>query len=439
MLHSILSFKPENLASYHTLVSFANEVATALSFFAGGGDGFPCTANMLRRHSSSSAIFERDIEPGIGQLHSHPAHPSNPHRTPRSKATEPIETSVPSVLDSAAALLTSTDAVEESLVAVEAPVSIASAMGSPIGLGSRSPSPSRSAAGTRTSMLLNLPSPTQTSIISPAPLSPASNTSSGGGEGTNVPVPQQTGSKSASPKALSLTTSLSASTPLGDPAVPGGFAPNGPADVQPGIETPSSAGASTNYESAVSSPTTTTREHPPHPLPATSSPMTPTAASFDPAQAPIPRPRQQPSHPPSPSNAAKRLSFLSYADMINSTPTSTLPLSSLTSPVTSLPPPHIPTVELSVGSASPSVGSGSRSVSAAASARTSLLLDGYSPAHGHFHHVHNGQATDVKEPTGGVGDDDRGGEWARLQLGQGLEAQLEKLLSEEKPPQPQAQ
>lgn len=392
-------------------------------------------ANMLYRQSGSSAIFERDVQStSIGQSHSHPP---NPHRTPRSKATEPIETSVPSVLDSAAALLTSTESVEESLVSIEAPVSIASAMGSPIGFGSRSPSPSRSAAGARTSMLLNLPSPTQTASMSPAPLSPASNASSGG-EGAKIHSPQQANSKSASPKALALTTSLSAGSPLGDPTIPGGFAPNEAINPQPGTETPSSAGASTNYESAISSPTTTTREHPPHSLPAASSPMTPTATSFDPAQAPIPRPRQQPSHPPSPSNAAKRLSFLSYADMINSTPTSTLPLSSLVSPTTSIPPPHIPSVELSVGSASPSIVSGSRSVSAAASARTSLLLDSYSPAHGHFHHhVHSGQATDVKEPTGGVGDD-LGGEWAREGLGKGLEERLETLLNTDKSTELQA-
>ncbi|KAJ2912927.1 hypothetical protein MD484_g7481, partial [Candolleomyces efflorescens] len=98
-------------------------------------------------HSSSSAIFERDIEPilispmatspphssslfssapplplaspssGVGGHHhvtsvssthstSHSPHkPLDPHRIPRAKATEQLEQSVPSVLDSAAAIL----------------------------------------------------------------------------------------------------------------------------------------------------------------------------------------------------------------------------------------------------------------------------------------------------------------------------------------------
>ena len=54
-------------------------------------------------HSSSSAIFERDIEPipTLSLAAPSPTHVVNPHRIPRGKATEAIETSVPSVLDSA--------------------------------------------------------------------------------------------------------------------------------------------------------------------------------------------------------------------------------------------------------------------------------------------------------------------------------------------------
>ncbi|CAG8781316.1 14387_t:CDS:1, partial [Acaulospora colombiana] len=77
-------------------------------------------------HSSSSAIFERDIEPlGLPSL-SVPLQPAvtvpgisqharvattatstnNAHRIPRSKTTEAIEMTVPSVLDSAVSALT---------------------------------------------------------------------------------------------------------------------------------------------------------------------------------------------------------------------------------------------------------------------------------------------------------------------------------------------
>ena len=65
--------------------------------------------DMLYRHSSSSAIFERDVEPSPSHpLSPHP-HITNPHRTPRSKITEALDQSVPTVLDSAAALQNTTD------------------------------------------------------------------------------------------------------------------------------------------------------------------------------------------------------------------------------------------------------------------------------------------------------------------------------------------
>ena len=57
-------------------------------------------------HSSYSAILEWDIEPLISP--SPPVtdnHPPNPHRIPRSKGTEQLENSVPSVLDIAASIL----------------------------------------------------------------------------------------------------------------------------------------------------------------------------------------------------------------------------------------------------------------------------------------------------------------------------------------------
>ncbi|KAI0034896.1 hypothetical protein K488DRAFT_83503 [Vararia minispora EC-137] len=107
-------------------------------------------------HSSSSAIFERDIEP-IAPSPPNPSHPPNPHRIPRGKATEQLEYSVPSVLDSAAAVLVSPD----DSIAVVAPAHTSpeftatsrSGLASPSSrLSSRSPSPTAARS-------LSMPSP----------------------------------------------------------------------------------------------------------------------------------------------------------------------------------------------------------------------------------------------------------------------------------------
>ncbi|KAJ7933950.1 hypothetical protein B0H13DRAFT_1952717, partial [Mycena leptocephala] len=77
-------------------------------------------------HSSSSAIFERDIEP----IHVSPSAPGtkkDPHRTARSKNTESIDQSVPSVLDSAASILASMTAEDGDSIAVIAPAPLSSA------------------------------------------------------------------------------------------------------------------------------------------------------------------------------------------------------------------------------------------------------------------------------------------------------------------------
>lgn len=377
----------------------------------------------LFRHSSSSAIFERDVEPSPSHpLSPHP-HPANPHRTPRSKITEAVDQGVPTVLDSAATLLATTDGeLDESLIAIEAPAPVAgtsragSSIGSPIGIGSRSPSPTTSAgpgARNRTSMLLNLPSPIQSTIV-PLSVSPR----------RSPPLP---GSPTRQPPPL--VTNFAASGPVETNAEQSDL--NGAAEPHPPRSaTPTSFGGSTHYESASSSPTTTTMERPPHPLP------TPTTATFATQRTspprnggiPLPAPgltHQLSSHPPSPSSAAhKRLSFLSYNDILASTPISTLPLSSLTSPGTMEPPPHIPPVSLSVNGGSFAPGFGSRSVSAAASAagsaRNSMFISGDSVLNGFR------GAADIKEPDG---DDDIGGEWEREGFGSGLEERLEALMA----------
>ncbi|KAJ7090932.1 hypothetical protein B0H15DRAFT_837362 [Mycena belliarum] len=245
-------------------------------------------------HSSSSAIFERDIEP-FHISNATPGAKKDPHRTARSKNTETLEQSVPSVLDSAASILASMSSDEGDSIAVIGPAPLSSAglmdqgtirsrssgFASPIGsFRSRSPSPSMRA--NRNSLLLNIPTP-------------------------------------------------------------------GPSAHAPSLPSPSPASAS-----------------PP-----------PTARQFDGA---VPA-------------ANKRLSFVSYADLLASTPTSTQPLSALTSPASS--PAHIPGVALAA--------------EGEASGAASLRNFGF-----------------------GIGDEDRtmddvGGEWEREGLGRGLEERLEAL------------
>ncbi len=106
-------------------------------------------------HSSSSAIFERDIEPISPPL---PPAYLNPHRIPRGKTTE---SSVPSVLDSAAVILVDSRAGEVD-------VEVLTPAASP--LVSRSPSPRASLLLTTSS--LGPPSPTSIARdLSPVPLS----------------------------------------------------------------------------------------------------------------------------------------------------------------------------------------------------------------------------------------------------------------------------
>ncbi|KAG5339840.1 hypothetical protein C0989_003349 [Termitomyces sp. Mn162] len=227
-------------------------------------------------HSSSSAIFERDIEPLLPPSPlNHPASPANAHRIPRSKATETIEHSVPSVLDSAAAILASMENANDVAIVAPAPFRSGSGFASPIR--SRSPSP---AVGGRNSLLLSIPHDA---------------------DWTEAPA----------------------------------FA-----------------------------------QH---------SPITP--------------------------GASNRLSFIAYADLLTSAPTSTVPLSSLTTAASaSEPPPHIPTV------ACPTT------ASAAASLRA-FSIDP-SPA---------GSPKRSRDPAAALLSPDAVGEWEREGLGRGLEERLDVL------------
>ncbi|KAG2119364.1 hypothetical protein DEU56DRAFT_747366 [Suillus clintonianus] len=308
-------------------------------------------------HSSSSAIFERDIEP----MHppSPPAHP-NPHRIARAKGSEQLEHSVPSVLDSAASILAASSPMEEDHISVVSPARdrdrlTTSGFASPIGsLRSRSPSPTG-----RTSLLLSIPS--QQGSISPLNIS-----ASGVGAG--------------SPQRLSIQTS-----PLAFPSKQGTSSKAS----APSINTPASVYYST-LSSAESSPTTTTLEHPPVALP-------PTAIStLSPSSTYGSSPHLRPitiSHPPSPTHGSnKRLSFMSYADLLASTPASMVPLSSFTSCATPDPPPHIPGVE------------------------------------GYALNQHDAGSLSGRERDSIAMLDDVGGEWQREGLGRGLEERLEALM-----------
>ncbi|KIK91450.1 hypothetical protein PAXRUDRAFT_149469 [Paxillus rubicundulus Ve08.2h10] len=321
-------------------------------------------------HSSSSAIFERDIEP-IGPPSPPSSHHSNPHRIPRSKATEQLEQSVPSVLDSAASILAFASPMDEDHIAVLTPArerdrQFKSGFASPIGsLRSRSPSPisTKSPMGHRTSLLLSVPG----SSSPPAPMSdPLLSTS---------PIKD----KDAQARLIIQTSPAVIYPAAGTAAVAKKLGRSSPS-----INTPTSAYYST-LSSAGSSPNTTVVELPPHPLPISPS----STYTGSPYSHPL-----NLSHPPSPTHgASKRLSFMSYSDLLASTPASMVPLSSFTTCASSEPPPHIPGVT------------------------------GFGNVHLSGGSIHGRERDSIAVL------DDVGGEWEREGMGRGLEERLEALMT----------
>lgn len=303
-------------------------------------------------HSSSSAIFERDIEP----ITPSPPHLSHPHRTPRGKGTEHLDHAVPTVLDSAAAVLSSP--TDDQLIAVVAPATteFPSFSGLSSRLSSRSPSPTY---GKTNVPLMNLPSPSP-SLTLPLPAHPTALT------------PQK----------------LAVQTP------PGGLSVDATAVPSP-TPTTNYFGLVTRDPGTDCQPTPTTVAH------------TDLTASTSQRSSPSVRPVSPLalSHPPSPLATTQRLSFISYTDLLTSAPSSTLPLSSLTTSATvSDPPPHL----LSVLGVPKHVGGGS----AGASPRNSFYGD-----------------RDVREGRECLFIEEAGGEWEREGLGQGLEERLETLMA----------
>jgi hypothetical protein len=304
-------------------------------------------------HSSSSAIFERDIEP----ITPSPPHLSHPHRTPRGKATEQLDHAVPTVLDSAATVLSSP--IDDQVIAVVAPATaeLATLSGVSSRLSSRSPSPTY---GKTNVPFMNLPSP-----------SPS----------LTLPLPAYPGIYATSPKSTVQTP-------------PAGLTNDTTGVPSPTPTTSYFAGSVTQESSTDAQPTPTTAA-PLDPICSASLHSSPSVGPVSPLAL---------SHPPSPHTATNRLSFISYTDLLTSAPSSTLPLSSLTTSATVLdPPPHLLSV-LGV----PQHSSGG---STGASPRTSFYGD-----------------RDVREGREGLFIDDGGGEWEREGLGQGLEERLESLM-----------
>ncbi|KAF9233636.1 hypothetical protein BU15DRAFT_53635 [Melanogaster broomeanus] len=354
----------------HRLSSHASQLLQTGSAKLGSRSPSSIPSSPTSAHSSSSAIFERDIEP-VGPPSPPASHPPNPHRIPRAKATEQLEQSVPSVLDSAAAILASSSPMEEDHIAVVTPArdrdrQFRSGFASPIGsLRSRSPSltSGRSPVGHRTSLLLSVPG----SSSPPAP----------------IPAPLLSSSPGKEPQGRLIiqTSPALIPTPLGTATTARKAGRSSPS-----INTPTSVYYST-LSSAESSPLTTTIEPPPVPLPPL--PISPSSTY---AGSPYTRPINL-SHPPSPTHgASKRLSFMSYSDLLASTPASMVPLSSFTTCASSEPPPHIPGV-------------------------TGFPHDPSSGASIH------GKDRDSIAMLDGVG-----GEWEREGLGRGLEERLEALM-----------
>ncbi|KAF9269789.1 hypothetical protein L218DRAFT_940029 [Marasmius fiardii PR-910] len=378
-------------------------------------------------HSSSSAIFERDIEPIVAPspsqlLHTASAtsHLQNPHRIPRVKLEEQ---SVPSVLDSAAEILAGLqDEGDQMQVAVEAPaVSMFTDGGkSPMSYRSRSPSPGLASGPGAGSLLLSIPVSTSPTVPHQTTSPPRPTIS------TNVSKQQQQQQHDA-PPSTQTPASISAATPTSayfstTSSVASGSAENSPKTTtrEKGPELPDSPDRDALISPAIPNappPSAIEAGHGSSFSPslftfnATTSPPRSVAASSSPSQSMPSSPRQpnqtlSSSSPTSHSQkVAKRLSFMSYNDLLTSTPLSTVPLSSLTNSVE--PPPHIPPVAGYPVSDYPHTHAGSNAPSIKGSP---------------------GVITSVKERE--MLDDLGlvGGEWEREGLGRGLEERLEAIV-----------
>ncbi|GLB40824.1 hypothetical protein LshimejAT787_0900390 [Lyophyllum shimeji] len=389
-------------------------------------------------HSSSSAIFERDIEPlspPSPQTHHHSHHhhhTTNAHRIPRSKTTEQIEHSVPSVLDSAAAILASIQNTNASDVAIVAPAPYpasfaGSGFASPIGsFRSRSPSPtignSLAAHGRANSLLLSIPQQQQQQQQPAQP--PVSS------QPATRPTPSIQTKDVSQPGPPAIVTPTSAYYSVADESEMGSTihsadeaedpATNAPAPHQ--IQTPQTPPPTNPFSLPAlrpsSSPSSASHVHSPA-SPSSTSPSNPTA-NPNPASTAATNPNPN----ANPTAASKRLSFVSYADLLASSPTSTLPLSSLTfAAAAAEPPPHLPSVS---PLSSPSAGTSLRGF-AMSSPTSPADVFGGGAGGGGTGSVRGKRDSALLGAGTGTGMDDVGGEWEREGLGRGLVERLDVL------------
>ncbi|KAG8939887.1 hypothetical protein FRC00_013430 [Tulasnella sp. 408] len=444
-------------------------------------------------HSSSSAIFERDIEQPLSATStSLLALHKSPHHTARAVAHEPLESSVPSVLSAAVTALGEVDSASLS-----------------------APHPGGGSTASGGKEIRKGMSMDDISVIAPAPLSPQNWTASLAGSirlGTSrspsphlLPLP---GLPSAGQQQPTSSPSPSAANRIPRSVVPNRINTGGSADGDNGLATataipptgaaaaapsvigvvpptpnantfgfaspagtrPSNSG-STSPQSATASPLIVT---PPLPVAtagipiarsggpsrSTSRPtsiamsleelsLAPLVATTADSIVPVP-PDVEPiafsgsahPRPPSPNasnagnNASKRLSFISYNDLLNSTPMSSFPLSSVTSGAAE--PPH--QVDVTVRSPRRTRTNSRQStlnrspVSDVFGARTSVfedenlgsvLLSTAAAASA------NPNAPPTAQQAHDVGPKS-GGEWEREGMGSGLEERLESAFKEQK-------
>ncbi|KAG8854289.1 hypothetical protein FRB96_007694 [Tulasnella sp. 330] len=483
-----------------------------LNFSSGGrsaSGSMPASPTSI--HSSSSAIFERDIEVapknvlGVSPNH-HTQVAKDPHHTARAIAHEPLENAVPSVLTAAVAALgeyegSSKDGkdakrgMSHEEISVIAPVpqspntwptSTSASTISKYGM-SRSPSPHA----------LPLPLPGAASTSSGASTPGSSPSRVGSRQPTNLAqriaeanaAPTSSQPSPVVPGAFPVSTAAAATlppptlntslTPATDPghaphftesnvasrgSTPGviGIVPPTPntnsfsfsafhSDVAPVSGSPPSAAPSPlvltpppgtvgsrsaiSQNSRTSRPTSLYEELSLSPLVVTSAMDEPLEVPADvepialsghahlhspPSPQVVPHTLRDTSN--SPSNAAsKRLSFISYNDLLNSTPISSYPLSNLTSPNTE--PTH--QIEVSVSNGRPKLGSRGSTLNNRTSPTSEIFGSGFLGA------IEGGEVPGAATAHGNSHDlGPKGGEWERGGFGTGLEERLEAALKE---------
>ncbi|CCA69928.1 hypothetical protein PIIN_03868 [Serendipita indica DSM 11827] len=370
--------------------------------------------DFLDRHSSSSAIFERDIEPlGLPSLSvplqaaptaSSPLRSStntgsptpsvNPHRIPRSKTTEALELTVPSVLDSAVSALS---AVEETgaNITVLSPIP-AQPLAQSLG-GSAVQSPLS---------LQSQPSPLSAQFNQPQPM--------GSGTGTSAGSPSPP-TMSLLLQGMGMSGLVSASASVSGAASASGF--------QSGFASPLSSSRAPSPARSASPPNGQVTIEPsasaiggsPRSIPKDATPSIISASPRKRPSIPAPGPASNPNIPSPNMRASNRLSFISYTDLLTSAPIAAQPLGAVLNPGTHEPPTHLVVVDPdnapSLLGITPTVSSGHLPLG-------SLNMSGAA------------DKIDV-DSLGTVGLSSTG-EWGREGLGSGLEERLERLWVAEK-------